>query len=65
MAITMAGGKEGDGDSNNGFGQGTTMATTRAMAAAMRVAGDEGGEGGKGGKGEGYSNEGGRCQRGQ
>ncbi len=60
MAITMAGGKEGDGNGDNGFGQGTATATTRAMVAATRVAGNKEGEGGEGGKGEDYRDEGGR-----
>ncbi len=59
-AITMVGGKEGDCDGDNGVGQGTVMATTRAMAAATRVAGDKEGKGRKGSKGQGYSNKGGR-----
>ncbi len=64
-AITRAGGKEGDGNGNNGVGQGTAMATTRAMVAATRMVGNKEGEGGKGGKDQGYSNEGGGRQRGQ
>jgi hypothetical protein len=64
MAITMAGSKEGDGNGNNGVRQGTVMATTRAMVAAMRVIGDKEGKGSKGGKGQGYSNKGGGQQRG-
>jgi hypothetical protein len=64
-AITMAGGEEGDGNSNNGVRQETAMATMRAIGAATRVVGNKEGKGGKGGKGQGYSEEGGRQQRGQ
>ncbi len=63
-AITMAGGKEGDGNGYNGVGQGKATVTTRAMAAVTRVAGNKEGKGGEGGKGKGYSNKGGGQQRG-
>jgi hypothetical protein len=59
MARKMAGGKEGNGDGNNGVGQGTAMARTRAMAAATRVAGDKKGKGSEGSKGQDYCDEGG------
>ncbi len=62
-AITMAGGKEGNGDGNNGVRQGTATMMTRAMVAAMRVVGCKEGKGGKGGKGQSYSVEGGGRQR--
>jgi hypothetical protein len=65
MAITMAGGEEGNGNGDNGVGQGRVMATRRAVAAATRVAGDKEGKAGKGSKGQGYSNEDGGRQRGQ
>ena len=43
MAIAMNGGgsKEGDGNGNNGGGQATATATKRALATAMRVAGNK------------------------
>jgi hypothetical protein len=65
MVTMMVGGKEGDGNGDNGARQVTAMATTRAMAEATRVAGDEESKGGEGGKGQHYSNEGGRQLRGQ
>ncbi len=61
----MAGGKEGDGNGDNGVEQGTAMARMRAMATATRVAGNKEGKGGKGIKGKGDGNKGGRQQRGQ
>jgi hypothetical protein len=64
-SIMMAGGKEGNGNGNNGVGREMVMATMMAMAAAMRVVGNKEGKGGKGDKGQGYSNEVGRQQRGQ
>ncbi len=67
MAITMAGGKAGDGnsDSKNSVGQGTETATKRAMATAIRVAGDKEGKDSKVGKGKVNGNEGGGQQKGQ
>ncbi len=59
MAITMAGCEAGNGDGYNGVGQGRAMATIRAIAAAIRVAGNKEDKAGKGGKGQGYSNKGG------
>jgi hypothetical protein len=41
--------KEGDGDGNKGGGQVAAMATKRAMATVMRVAGNKEGDG-NGGK---------------
>jgi hypothetical protein len=68
-AISMAGNKKGNGngnnnggngDGNNGNRQAMVTATTRMMAAAMRVMCNKEGKGRKGGKGEGYSDKGGK-----
>jgi hypothetical protein len=47
-AVTIAGGKEGNGDGDSGVRQGTVMATKRSIVTVTRVAGDEEGKGSKG-----------------